>query len=935
MKAEERGPFSRILWFCADGEKLPPKAYACVPHGGGVQHGEYNERVRTLRANGYFVANVLAGLDPEAFLRLKDAPDRFKQILIEQFLIGRDDGWILRRARFYRGALQEEDERVAARKLLLRLAGSSDWLTRNFVVMRAGAHFLNHGNDSQSISEIRQRAADLSKRDAAFSTIRNKIHLQPDTGDIERVRNYARQLSDPELTREYIELARLMEQVYSPLTLSAQMQTLADLSRGHPLLKKVIGDATTRLTASQDVEYHFRETARLMAKLRDMLSGPYESELRLALIDTSLSLESAHFIAATELEKQLPSINRQKGIQWLRLGIQAAYGTGLLSKRQYQALSESLSRLSGQNLGLATYKQELDYLALVPAWADRQLKLHFHEPVQRLAAIEPLAGLFSQDILRSGPLFFYTRVLDRLLRDANRLTGMHKTLFGKEVGSGIRALNPGIAKGVLHLAPAEQEQGYSADGIYLLPETTSRLPPVAGIITVGEGNLLSHVQLLARNLGIPNVVVDNSLVPRLEQVAGKTVQLAVSPAGSVQLRNIAPDKQPLTQLPKNGIQIYPDLKKLNLEQRDLIRLSDLHASDSGRVVGPKAAMLGELQHHYPESVANGLAIPFGVFRSMLDRPYRNSGMSMFEWMRSNYRQLEKLPEDSPQRTSAAEDLRRRIHGWILNNDLEPAFHEHLREAMASVFGIDGTYGVFVRSDTNIEDLPGFNGAGLNLTVPNVVGFEQILDAIPKVWASPFSRRAFAWRQGRMSLPEHVYPAVLLMRTVPVNKSGVMITRDVDSGDPNWLSVAVNEGVGGVVDGQAAESLRINLRTGEVRLMAQATMPWKWAVNPHGGIERIPASGSDQVLEPSEIQQLLKLARGLPQRYPPITDDQGKPTAADIEFGFINGDLVLFQIRPFLENRAARNSAYLKALDAGIRDYSEVMVDMTLPPKVSP
>ena len=30
---------------------------------------------------------------------------------------------------------------------------------------------------------------------------------------------------------------------------------------------------------------------------------------------------------------------------------------------------------------------------------------------------------------------------------------------------------------------------------------------MAGILTLGEGSSLSHVQLLARNLGIPNVVV--------------------------------------------------------------------------------------------------------------------------------------------------------------------------------------------------------------------------------------------------------------------------------------------------------------------------------------------------------------------------------------------------------------------------------------------
>ena len=41
--------------------------------------------------------------------------DAYAQLLVEKFLIASDDGWILRSAQFYRGAVQEEDERKAAR----------------------------------------------------------------------------------------------------------------------------------------------------------------------------------------------------------------------------------------------------------------------------------------------------------------------------------------------------------------------------------------------------------------------------------------------------------------------------------------------------------------------------------------------------------------------------------------------------------------------------------------------------------------------------------------------------------------------------------------------------------------------------------------------------------------------------------------------------
>jgi hypothetical protein len=934
MKTDKQGPFSRILWFCKDGQKLPPRPYACVPYGGGVQHGELNERAQTLRANGYFVANILAGLDPEAFLKQKGASNQFKHILIEQFLIRTDDGWILRNARFYRGALQAEDERRAAQQLLLKMVQEPDWLKRNFVVLRAGARLLEHGDDIATILEIREMTADLNERDPTFSDIKNKIHIQPDEADAERVRNHSESLEDAQLIQEYKLLADLMDQVYSPLTLTSQLQLLADRGRWHPLLHKVVKQSIAKLKSSPQAEQRFIETARLMVKLREMISGPYAPELRLLMLDTSLALEAAHFAATTELSAQLSSTSRQTRTVWLGAAIQAAYGAGLLSKRQYDALDASLSRFTGDKMEPVAYKHELDYLALVPGWAGRQLEFHFQEAVQRLTTIEPLVELFVHDLLRGGPLLFYSSVLDGLLQDANRLTGVQKTLFGRKVGAGIRALNPGMAQGKLNLASIDQQDNLSPDGIYILPETTSRLPPIAGIITSGEGNLLSHVQLLARNLGIPNIVVDSHLVPELQRAAGKNVLLAVSPGGSVKLDE-APqaDQRALMETPSENILIRPDLEKLNLKQQDFIRLSDLRANDSGRVVGPKAAKLGELYHHFPEAVADGLVIPFGAFRALLDRPYLDSGMSMFEWMRSNYRSIEALPEGSAERAEASESLRRTIHDWILNSDPGPDFRKQLRQAMTKVFGTDGSYGVFVRSDTNIEDLPSFSGAGLNLTVPHVIGFSKILNAVRRVWASPFSKRAYAWRQGRMQEPEHVYPAVLLMRTVPVEKSGVLVTRDVDNGDPAWLSVAINEGVGGVVEGQAAESLRINKNTGEIRLMAQATTTWKRIPDANGGIKKVPASGTDMVLQPDEIQQLLQLVRDLPTRFPSIVDSNGRPTAADIEFGFLQGKLALFQIRPFLENRSARSNEYLKALDAGINSGNVAEVDLSTTPGV--
>ena len=115
MQGLERGPFSRLRWFCTDGTVLPPKSYACKDHGGGYQHGEWSEKTLELAAAGLPGGQCAGGPGCEALVDDPGFRNLYAQILIERFLVSADDGWILRRALFYRGAIQEEDERAAAR----------------------------------------------------------------------------------------------------------------------------------------------------------------------------------------------------------------------------------------------------------------------------------------------------------------------------------------------------------------------------------------------------------------------------------------------------------------------------------------------------------------------------------------------------------------------------------------------------------------------------------------------------------------------------------------------------------------------------------------------------------------------------------------------------------------------------------------------------
>jgi hypothetical protein len=185
----------------------------------------------------------------------------------------------------------------------------------------------------------------------------------------------------------------------------------------------------------------------------------------------------------------------------------------------------------------------------------------------------------------------------------------------------------------------------------------------------------------------------------------------------------------------------------------------------------------------------------------------------------------------------------------------------------------------------------------------------------------------------MTNPEYVFPAVVVQYSFPAEKSGVMVTADVETGDLGILSVAANEGVGGAVEGQAAESLRIDTRSGEVRFLAQATAPLRTVLPPGGGFLKLPASGSAEVLTPGEIEQLIRTSTDV-SRFPTLRDEDGNSLPADIEFAFKDGKLALLQIRPFVESKSAQRNRYLSDLDAGFRERSAESVDLAGIPGVA-
>ncbi|MDH3223836.1 MAG: hypothetical protein OEO23_08975, partial [Gemmatimonadota bacterium] len=242
-------------------------------------------------------------------------------------------------------------------------------------------------------------------------------------------------------------------------------------------------------------------------------------------------------------------------------------------------------------------------------------------------------------------------------------------------------------------------------------------------------------------------------------------------------------------------------------------------------------------------------------------------------------------------------------------DWLPDMRAGIEAAVREAFGDDLSGGIFVRSDTNVEDLPQFSGAGLNLTLPNRRSMGDVLDGIKQVWTSPFTERAYLWRRQILEEQGDVYPSVLLLESVPSEKSGVMITSGLESGAPDDLTIATGEGVGAAVDGESAETILVH-PDGSVTLLGQSKAVARRVLVQGGGARMVPALRPDELLAPAEIRQL----RDVAERWKRVTIDRTAGRVWDFEFGFVEGRLWLFQVRPFVRFRSSELLERVSLLD---------------------
>ncbi len=924
MKKDPRGPYLRIRWFCNDGTVQPPAGSPCSTRGGGVQYAEFNDKAKRLAELHIHVGTILQALSNDDLFDAGRDHYRLKELVLNDYLVGIDDGWVLRRARFYRGARQIEDEEVRSQAFLESLLSNREWTSRNFFLAGQLVATMPHTAvaEEQSTAKIRNLSTEIADLDSAFLQLRVKIHSFPSREDLPAVEAYLGSRNHAPAVKE--KLTQLRDELRRQYDARRNVEALARYRRRVPASFAEELQALQRSYEQGNLGLAFSQIAELGPKLRHEITRSTNGKSNLVLMDLLLTLQEQAFVITQDLEaERVRPTPRGERLGFLSKHFAIAHSVGFLSTRERAALDMEIARIrAAQSLSALEYRTALSYLARSLDWSLATARSVFGPVNQRYLQFEPQAAGFLDAVLRASTLLPLSLELGRLSADADRVLGASHHLLGSEVSHGVRGLNPGVAMRTLEITASDNAHPeFESNKIYVLPETTPEMRPVAGVLTLDAGNLLSHIQLLARNLGIPNASIASSHLPKLRAYQDKEVFYAVSPLGCVLLK----DPTRLTEAERRLIdegrearttKIKLDTSRLKLDQIDPIPLSSLRASDSGVLVGPKAANLGQLAAYFPGQVSDGLALPFGMFYRHANRPF-DADKTVLEELEIAYSRARAMKAAGRSESEIDEYMfaqLARVRKAILELEWLPETRQSIVTAIGKVFGDKLSQGVFVRSDTNVEDLPQFSGAGLNLTVPHQRTLDAVLSSIKRVWTSPFSERAYLWRKQILEDQGRIFPSVLLLQSVHSEKSGVLITSGLQAGGREHITIATAEGVGGAVEGEDAETVLVD-RAGSLKLLSQAKAPYRRALvtSGSGGSVMVPATMPNYLLREDDVRQLLKVVDEWEKRF--AAADRG--AVWDIEFGFVDGKLWLFQIRPFVRFRSSQLLERLGMLDRDI------------------
>ncbi len=441
------------------------------------------------------------------------------------------------------------------------------------------------------------------------------------------------------------------------------------------------------------------------------------------------------------------------------------------------------------------------------------------------------------------------------------------------------ALNPGKAVGRIHIIETLDDTVEIGDNeIVVLKELPMSLPPVRGIIVAKPSSPLSHVNVLAKGWGIPNVYIKDA--DKLFKDKHSYVWELEATLTDYKFNPV--DIDALREKFDSPDQLIPPV---DLSVKALSGLREMRKTDSV-AFGAKAANLGEIMHAKVPgiTVPDGFSVPFYWY----DKFIKDNGLDkMIDEMLDEYEFI----HNPRHRRKRLDELRNAIQ----KGRFDPA----LRRQVVAKWQTQLRFApVFVRSSSNTEDLPNFSGAGLYSSVFNVRTSADLVEGIKKVWGSLWRFEAYEARVRNYVSQEDVYMSAMIQVGVDMRKGGVLITKDPyrpETDDAIYISAVCGHNSNVVNNAGLPEQVLFIPSSDSISIMTLSDQTSSLRFAAGGDMRQTSdkcADAKGRVLTDAEIRNISKAAIA-------IRDVFGSDTQ-DIEWGMINSRLYIVQARPYID-----------------------------------
>jgi len=321
------------------------------------------------------------------------------------------------------------------------------------------------------------------------------------------------------------------------------------------------------------------------------------------------------------------------------------------------------------------------------------------------------------------------------------------------------------------------------------------------------------------------------------------------------------------------------------------------------MVGGKNASLGEM---YQKLTSKGVAVPHGfaitayAYQHLLkDAGIENAIREALEGLDTH--DLRNLQE-------RGEKVRNIIRNAEFPDDLTQAIIESYKK-MEAEYGKN--VDVAVRSSATAEDLPDASFAGQQETYLNIRGYDALIDACKRCFASLFTNRAISYRHDKGFGQFDVYLSIVVQKMVrsDSSSSGVMFSIDTESGFKDAVFITGAWGLGenvvqGAVNPDEYYVFKPTLKQGKRPIVGKTigSKEIKMIYNedpnadePVDNIETTPEERGNYVLNDDEILKLAEWACIIEDHYGKAMDIEWAKDGDGTTVG--TGNLFIVQARP--------------------------------------